>query len=159
MAGGNAAQRRTARRLDALTLVEAEEFCCYDDARERARALLLRVLPDRERDQFNATGAVFVRGKRETYVINPYSQTEIRYRDRGGERVVGYACLQTCIPLPTYDRMIAEFLLLRNDEERYLKTANIFRRGREFGLATTFLIAFDIALLVNLVLEVLKCAG
>ena len=69
---------------------------------------------------------------------------------------VAYACLQLSIPAPTYDRMVAEYLLIRNAEDIYWKTANIFSRsGNEFGIATLFLIAFDIALFVNLLLEVL----
>ena len=52
--------------------------------------------------------------------------------------------------------MVAEYLLIKNAEEHYWKTANIFsRNGNEFGIATLFLIAFDIALFVNLLLEVL----
>ncbi len=94
-------------------------------------------------------------GKRGTYVISPYSQTEIRDSTTG--RCVAYACLQLSIPAPTYDRMVAEYLLIRNAEDVYWKTANIFSRtGNEFGIATLFLIAFDIALFVNLMLEVLS---
>ena len=53
--------------------------------------------------------------------------------------------------------MVAEYLLIRNAEDIYWKTANIFSRtGNEFGIATLFLIAFDIALFVNLMLEVLS---
>ena len=87
-------------------------------------------------------------------MISPYSQTEIRDSTTG--RCVAYACLQLSIPAPTYDRMVAEYLLIRNAEDVYWKTANIFSRtGNEFGIATLFLIAFDIALFVNLMLEIL----
>ena len=93
-------------------------------------------------------------GKRGSYVISPYSQTEIR--DVSSGRCVAYACLQLSISAPTYDLMVAEYLLIRNAEDVYWKTANIFSRsGNEFSIATLFLIAFDIALFVNLLLEVL----
>src|SRR5437667_304049 len=98
--------------------------------------------------------AADISGKRGNYVISPYSQTEIR--DASSGRCVAYACLQLSIPAPTYDRMVAEYLLIKNAEDVYWKTANIFSRsGNEFGIATLFLIAFDIALFVNLLLEVL----
>src|ERR671923_45826 len=99
-------------------------------------------------------GVFQISGKRGNYVISPYSQTEIR--DSSSGRCVAYACLQLSIPAPTYDRMVAEYLLIKNAEDVYWKTANIFSRtGNEFGIATLFLIAFDIALFVNLLLEVL----
>jgi hypothetical protein len=51
--------------------------------------------------------------------------------------------------------MVAEYLLIRNAEDVYWKTANIFyRSGNEFGITTLFLIAFDIVFFVNLLLEV-----
>src|SRR5438477_598825 len=106
-------------------------------------------------NELEERGTIQYTGKRGTYVISPYSQTEIR--DSSSGRCVAYACLQLSIPAPTYDRMVAEYLLIRNAEDVYWKTVNIFSRsGNEFGIATLFLIAFDIALFVNLMLEVLS---
>ena len=51
--------------------------------------------------------------------------------------------------------MVAECVHIRDPEDVYWKTAHIFSRsGNESGIATLFLIAFGIALFVNLVLEV-----
>jgi hypothetical protein len=112
------------------------------------------VLPENAWSELEEKGVIRLTGKRGSYVISPYSQTEIR--DVTSGRCVAYACLQLSIPAPTYDRMVAEYLLIRNAEDVYWKTANIFSRsGNEFSIATLFLIAFDIALFVNLLLEVL----
>jgi len=126
----------------------------YERAKDKARQLLRMVLNETEWLELEEKGVIQLSGKRGNYVISPYSQTEIR--DTASGRCIGYACLQLSIPAPTYDRMVAEYLLLKNAEDVYWKTANIFSRsGNEFGIATLFLIAFDIALFVNLLLEVL----
>ena len=126
----------------------------YERAKDKARQLLRYILPESSWAELEERGVIQFAGKRGTYVISPYSQTEIR--DSSSGKCVAYACLQLSIPAPTYDRMVAEYLLIRNAEDVYWKTANIFSRsGNEFGIATLFLIAFDIALFVNLMLELL----
>jgi len=126
----------------------------YERAKDKARQLLRSILPESSWTELEQRGVIQLAGKRGTYIISPYSQTEIR--DNSSGRCIAYACLQLSIPAPTYDRMVAEYLLIKNAEEVYWKTANIFSRtGNEFGIATLFLIAFDIALFVNLMLEVL----
>ena len=139
------------QRLDVFSHPTQDD---YERAKEKARQLLRSILPDSAWSELEEKGVIQVAGKRGTYVISPYSQTEIR--DCCSGRCIAYACLQLSIPAPTCDRMVAEYLLIRNAEEVYWKTANIFSRsGNEFGIATLFLIAFDIALFVNLMLEVL----
>ena len=126
----------------------------YERAKDKARQLLRSILPESSWIELEQRGVIQLAGKRGTYIISPYSQTEIR--DNSSSQCVAYACLQLSIPAPTYDRIVAEYLLIKNAEEVYWKTANIFSRtGNEFGIATLFLIAFDIALFVNLMLEVL----
>ena len=42
-------------------------------------------------------------------------------------RIIGHACIHTVDPsIPSTDRVLAEYFLLKGDEQRYLKTANIF---------------------------------
>lgn len=126
----------------------------YERAKENARQLLRSILPKRSRLELEDKGIIQIEGRRGNYVISPYSQTEIR--DLKSGRCVAYACMQLSIPAPTYDRMVAEYLLIKNAEDVYWKTANIFSRsGNEFSIAILFLIAFDIALFVNLLLEVI----
>jgi hypothetical protein len=142
-------------RLDVLSHPSQDD---YERAKDKARQLLRSILPDTAWLELEEKGIIKLEGKRASYVISPYSQTEIR--DCSSGRCVAYACLQLSIPAPTYDRMVAEYLLIKNAEDVYWKTANIFSRsGNEFGIATLFLIAFDIALLVNLLLEVLTVRG
>src|SRR5689334_24639759 len=139
------------QRLDTFSHPSQDD---YERAKDKARQLLHSVLPENQWGELQDKGVFQLSGKRGNYVISPYSQTEIR--DASSGRCVAYACLQLSIPAPTYDRMVAEYLLIKNAEDVYWKTANIFSRsGNEFGIATLFLIAFDIALFVNLLLEVL----
>src|SRR5262245_44405745 len=127
----------------------------YERAKDKARQLLRSILPERSWLELEAKGVIQIEGKRGNYVISPYSQTEIRDSITG--RCVAYACLQLSIPAPTYDRMVAEYLLIKNAEDVYWKTANIFsRNGNEFGIDTLFLIAFDVSLFVNLLLALLN---
>src|SRR5262245_884046 len=138
------------QRLDVFSHPTQDD---YEHAKDKARQLLRYVLPESSWFDLEEKGIIQYSGKRGHYVISPYSQTEIR--DNVSGRCVAYACLQLSIPAPTYDRMVAEYLLIRNAEDLYWKTANIFSRsGNEFGIATLFLMAFDIALLVNLMLEI-----
>lgn len=139
------------RRLDIFSHATQDD---YEKAKDKARQLLRSILPESSWSELEDKGVVQIAGKRGNYVISPYSQTEIR--DAGSGRCIAYACLQLSIPAPTYDRMVAEYLLIKNAEDVYWKTANVFSRsGNEFGIATLFLVAFDIALFVNLLLEVL----
>jgi len=127
----------------------------YERAKDKARQLLRQIVPESSWREFENKGMLQIIGQRGCYVIYPCSQTEIR--DLKSGQCVAFACLQLSISAPTYDRMVAEYLLIKNAEDVYWKTANIFlRTGNEFEIATLFLIAFDIALSVNLLIEVLR---
>src|SRR5262245_60833244 len=88
----------------------------------KARRLLCEILPARalkeflEKDYFHYYGTLGV------YRISRDSQTEI-YR-KG--RLAASGCLQLTIFAPSYDRMVAEYLLLSNDEQLYWTKDNIF---------------------------------
>ena len=138
------------QRLDVFSHPTQDD---YERAKDKARQLLRQVLPEHSWSEMEEKGVIQYAGKKGTYVISPYSQTEIR--DPNSGRCMAYACLQLSIPAPTYDRMVAEYLLIKNAEDVYWKTANIFSRsGNEFGIATLFLIAFNIALFANLLFGV-----
>ena len=139
------------QRLDVFSHPAQDD---YERAKDKARQSLHSILPESAWSELEEKGVIRISGKRGSYVISPYSQTEIR--DSVNGRCVAYACLQLSITAPTYDRMVAEYLLIKNSEDVYWKTANIFSRcGNDFSIATLFLIAFDIGLLVKLLLEVL----
>jgi len=80
----------------------------YERAKDKARQLLRSILPEASWSELEDKGVVQIAGKRGTYVISPYSQTEIR--DTASNRCIAYACLQLSIPAPTYDPMVAEYL-------------------------------------------------
>lgn len=139
------------QQLDVFTHPTQDD---YERAKDKSRELLRSILPDGAWSGLEENGNIRLTGKRGIYVISPYSQTEIRDLETG--RCVAYACLQLSVPAPTYDRMVAEYLLIKNTEDLYWKTANIFsRNGNEFSLALLFLTAFDIALFIHLVLVIL----
>ncbi len=129
----------------------------YEPSKERARQLLQYVLPKNSWLELETTGILSIRGIRASYVISPDSQTEIRDPESG--RRTAYACLQLSIPAPTYDRLVAEYLLIKNAEDEYWKTANIFRRsgnGNDYQAYLYFCLgAFGLALFVKLLLDVI----
>jgi hypothetical protein len=125
----------------------------YERAKDKARQLLRSILPENTWSELEEMGIIRCRGKRGTYAISPYGQTEIR--DTASGQCVAYACLQLSIQAPVYDRIAAEYLLIRNAEDVYWKTANIYSCSKnEFGIATLLLLAVNIALFVNVLLEV-----
>ena len=127
----------------------------YERAKDKARELLISILPEKEREEFEERKIIRVIGKRGVYVLSAYGQTEIRDHKNG--KIMAYACLQLSMPAPTYDRMVAEYILLKNAEDVYWQSANIFHRnGNEFGIAMLLLIAFDVTLFVTLFLEILR---
>ncbi|OGE79121.1 MAG: hypothetical protein A2751_05770 [Candidatus Doudnabacteria bacterium RIFCSPHIGHO2_01_FULL_46_14] len=125
----------------------------YERARDKARDLLRSIVTELEWSELENKGVIELAGKRARYDISPYSQTEIR--DLNSGRITAYACLQLSILAPTYDRMVAEYLLIKNAEDDYWETANIFsRRVDEFGTRTMLLIGLIIAMLADLLLNV-----
>jgi len=82
-------------------------------------------------------------------VISPYSQTEIR-----DAIVRPVRCLCVLAAFHSSGRLMTGVGRISSDQEcgrRLWKTANIFSRsGNDLVIATLFLIAFDIALVVNL---------
>ena len=114
---------------------------------ERARHVARAVLPEATWTTFTEQGFITFRGKRGEYIISPHSQTEIREPHTG--RHVDQACLQLSIPAPACDRMITEYLLLKNAEDFYWQTANIFGNG-PVGMLESLFAVVDIALLIHL---------
>jgi hypothetical protein len=114
---------------------------------ERARHVLRAVLPDATWSAFEEKGFITFKGNRGEYMISPHSTTEIR--EPGTGRYVGQACLQLSTPAPVYDRMITEYLLLKNAEDFYWQTANIFGNG-PLGILESLFALLDLILLIHL---------
>jgi len=129
----------------------------YNDkrAKDKARQLLHQIVPESSWSDLKKKGVIQITGKRGCYIISPYCQTEVRNLKSG--RCIAYACLQLSVRAPTYDRMVAEYLLIKNDEDFYWKTANIFSRTRDdFCIGIFFFIAVDIVLFASLLLKILR---
>lgn len=125
-------------------------------AQEKSLQLLKTILPENTWTELEKNGLIRLTGKHSRYVILPSSQTEIYDLDSG--RFVAYACIQLSISAPAYDRVIAEYLLIKNAENIYLKTAKIFKKSGEFEIAMPFFVAIDIVLFMNLLLTIATTA-
>jgi hypothetical protein len=129
-----------------------EEIIDRTSASFKAKELLCEILPAAAREEFLAHDAFYFKGARATYRICRSSQTEIYWNGR----LTAHACMQLTIPAPSYDRMIAEYLILNSDENLYWSKANILRaKGPTLGLSELLLIAFNLVLLIKLVVDYL----
>lgn len=97
-------------------------------AQKKALELLKRVTTKDEFEQYCAVSKIFVFGKRYEYSIQKTGQTGIRLH--GQDRYIYSACLQfKKESTPPEDRVVMEYLMIKNDEERYLNTANVHHMG------------------------------
>jgi hypothetical protein len=118
----------------------------------KAQQLLCEILPDAMREQFLANGFFDCVGQLGVYRISKESQTEIYVSGRLRAR----ACLRLTIPAPSCDRMIAEYLIINNDETLYWSKANIEPVTRaSVGFSVLAMFALDLALLLKLVADYL----
>jgi hypothetical protein len=115
----------------------------------KARRLLCEILPTRALKEFLEKDYFHHYGKLGVYRISRDSQTEI-YR-KG--RLAASGCLQLTIFAPSYDRMIAEYLILANDEQLYWIKANIFPARPIIDFRVLAVAALDVTLLLKLVLD------
>jgi hypothetical protein len=113
----------------------------------KARLLLCEILPPNARKEFLEKDCFHHQGRVGLYKICRNSRTEV-YRNG---RLAASGCLQLTIFAPTYDRMAAEYLILKNDERLYWTKANVFPIRRSFDLRLLPIIFFDSALLLNLI--------
>jgi hypothetical protein len=132
--------------------VSREETVDANSARIKARALLCDILPEKALHEFLSKGFFHYAGKHGVYRIRQDSQTEL-YRHG---RLTATACLNLTVFAPSYDRMLAEYLILKNDEALYWNKANIFpAKPRFFSLRVLSVAALDLALALKLILDYL----
>jgi hypothetical protein len=117
----------------------------------KAQQLLCEILPAESREQFLENGFFDCGGKLGVYRISRDSQTEVYVHGRLRAR----ACLRLTIPAPSCDRMIAEYLILRNDETLYWSKANIEPAQGAISMPVIGLITLNAALLLKLVTDYL----
>jgi hypothetical protein len=115
-----------------------------------AKNLLHQILPETQWKQFNETETLEIPGSRGTYCISTRDLT--RVLDPETRRPRASACLQLTVPAPVHDRIVAEYILVQNDEDLYWRTANIFPAGLENRVLAEFLMAaLDTLLLILLI--------
>jgi len=115
--------------------------------------LLCEILPEKARTEFLATGSFHYEGNGVTYCISERSQTEIYTEGRASAT----ACLQLSVPAPGCDRVIAEYLILKNDEPLYWKVANVLPlHYKRLDSRLLLILMLDLALLGLLVWQVYK---
>src|SRR5512138_3315169 len=121
-------------------------------AEVKAKNLLRRVLPETQWEQFRDTGILEVAGWRGIYRISTRDLT--RLLDAQTRRSRASACLQLTVSAPVNDRIIAEYLLIQNDEDLYWRTANVFPAALENRILAQFLVAaLDTLLLILLIVQ------
>ena len=126
-----------------------------ESADTRASELLRCMLPEGQWAQFSETGILEVPGSRGTYRICVRDLT--RVVDSHSGRPFASACLQLSVPAPVQDRIIAEYVLIRNDEDLYWRTANIFPAGLDNRALVVFLAALlNVMLLATLIVQLGK---
>ena len=102
---------------------------------EKSRLLLKEVLPEELWASFLETGSFVYRGQKAIYKINCFMRTDICGFVDG--KTVAHACLQLSQSAPRCDHIIGEYLILRNSEAHYWKTAYISWEGH-LGMYTDF---------------------
>jgi len=126
---------------------DLEELLKGNSATAKARRLLCEILPHNARQDFLMTGSFVHEGDGVSYRISERSQTQIYVNGHHS----AIACLQLSIPAPGCDRMIAEYLILKNDERLYWNLANVLPlETTRFDYRLLLALAFDVTLLVNL---------
>ena len=130
----------------------ANDFCT--DANDRAEELLHRILSEQEWKQFRKKGVLEVVGSRGTYCISANYLTDVI--NSGTRRRVATACLQFSAPAPALDRVVAEYVLIRNDEDLYWRTANIYPPAPSNWILATLIGSLDLVLLAALILQLSK---
>jgi hypothetical protein len=123
---------------------------CAESPEVRAKGLLQRILPEVQWQRFSETGILAVAGSRGTYRICADGQTTLVHSRTG--RTLASACLQLTVPAPVHDRIIAEYLLIRNNEDLYWQTANVFSTAMDSRSSAVLFVAFlDLTILMILI--------
>ena len=117
----------------------------------KSKHLLCEILPQEALQEFLEKDYFHHKGNLGIYRIRRDSQTEIYRKDR----LAASGCLQLTIFAPSYDRMVAEYLILSNDERLYWTKANIFPITRTIDFRVVAAAVLDFALLLKLVLSFL----
>jgi|SRR5690242_18393 len=123
----------------------------YRQSEDGARELLRSILSEKKWAQFELTGAVEIAAKAGIYRIHMTGPTQVLDSER--RCLVTTTRWQPATPASARDRVIAEYLLIRDDEDRYWQTASICSLGMSSPrLYLSFLMAAADAILLMILL-------
>jgi len=130
-----------------------ESMSHQQSSRNAARELLLAIISEEQWSRFNQSGTLALEGKGGIYRLSTNGPTKVL--DSATRRVVASMRFQPAGAGSPRDRVIAEYLLIRNDENLYWQTATIESEQPPSHRRLTILMAvFDTILLLFLLAQV-----
>lgn len=112
-----------ARMCEANRLAAQQRETEAKEADARARELLETVLSPEQRDQFKQHGHFVVRGRRHRYRVRRGRVGNIDVIGKDG-RISHRLCFHPGQHVPDHDVMVAQMLVLQNDEDLAIRVAN-----------------------------------
>ena len=95
-------------------------------AADRAEELLITFLEDEHRESYKVHGHFDVEVKGRIFRIHKGRSMNITEMDRKGEKIARW-CAHPELYVPDADTMLAQYLMLKNDERKFLEIANKHR--------------------------------
>jgi hypothetical protein len=121
-------------------------------SKNAARELFQTILSEEQLNRFNKAGTVEIAAKGGIYRISTHGPTQVL--DSETRRVVATMHFQPAATASVRDRVIAEYLLIRNDEDLYWQTATLSPETSSSLRPLLFLMAvFDAILLIVLLAQ------
>jgi hypothetical protein len=123
-------------------------------SKNAARELLQSIISEEQWNRFNQSGTLELEGKGGIYRLSTNGATKVL--DSATRRVVVAMRFRPAGASSPRDRVIAEYLLIRNDENLYWQTATIEpEQPPSHRKLTVLMAAFDAILLLILLAQVL----
>jgi hypothetical protein len=110
-----------AAKAERLAKMEIE-VARFRVAESKAEQLLMLVLSDKEQEQYRELGYIETAIDDKVYRIKKGRSGNVFELDKGVEKA--RYCIHPAMQVPDQDTMIAQLLMLRNNREEFLKTAN-----------------------------------
>ena len=133
-------------------MMMGESMSHQQSSKNAARELLQSIISEEQWIRFNQSGTLELEGKGGIYRLTTNGLTKVL--DSASRRVVAATRLQPAGAASARDRVIAEYLLIRNDENLYWQSAIIaneeFSSHRRLSL---LMAAFDTILLLILLAQ------
>ena len=131
-----------------------ESMSHQQSSKNAARELLQSLVSEEQWNRFNQSGTLELEGKGGIYRLSTNGPTKVL--DSATRRVVAATRLQPAGASSPRDRVIAEYLLIRNDENLYWQTATIeSEQPPSHRHLTVLMAAFDTILLLILLAQLL----